>query len=78
MSKEELLMQKAFKIRVTHSLGFFSFYEIKADNYHDAESIAEKTFIEQFCGGKNETTFRGVKEKHTVESYTFNKYEWEK
>ena len=74
MSKE----MKTFKIIVTHSLGFFSDYEIEAENYHDAEREAKKIFINQFCGGGDlTTTFRGVKEQHILEAFTINKYQHE-
>lgn len=65
---------RKFKIRVNHSLGFFSIYEIEAEHYWDAVIIAEKKFIDDFCGGNNQTTFRGVTEKHYLESFVFNKY----
>lgn len=75
-TKQEPLqkMSKKYHIRIDHSLGFFSFYDIIANDYHTAEREAEKIFIEQFCGGTLETTFRGVTEKHSVKAYTFNKY----
>lgn len=67
-------MENTFHIRVDHSLGFFSFYDIVASDYHTAERLAEQIFINQFCGGNNETTFRGVTEKHSVKAFTFNKH----
>jgi hypothetical protein len=46
---------------------------MKKKMFRDAEREAKKKFIDQFCGGKNETTFRGVTEKHSVEAFTINK-----
>jgi len=64
-----------FKVRVDHSLGFFSFYEIDANDYHKAEEEAKRLFNNQFCGGgDNITTFRGVKEQHYIIAFTFDKY----
>jgi hypothetical protein len=71
------MTEKVFHVRVDHSLGFFSFYDIPAIDYHEAEKIAKRQFITEFCGGNNETTFRGVKTKHSVSAYTSNKYEWQ-
>lgn len=71
-------MKKSFKVIVTHSLGFFSDYEIEAENYHDAEKEAKKRFNNEFCGGgDNTTTFRGVKEQHTLSAFTVNKHQYE-
>lgn len=68
-------MKNTFHIRVNHSLGFFSFYDIEAEDYHDAEKEAKKRFNNEFCGGgDNTTTFRGVKEQHKLEAFIFNKY----
>jgi hypothetical protein len=64
--------KEPFKIRVNHELGFFSFYEIEALNYNEAQRLAEKKFLDQYCGGKLESdVFAGVKYK--LESFTFNK-----
>lgn len=60
---------------MTHSLGFFTIYnDIQAYNYWDAEKIARQRFLKEFCGNNNETRFRGVTTKHTLETYVFNKY----
>ena len=64
---------KLYKIRVEHSLGFFSFYEVEADGYKKAERIAEDMFLQDFCGGKSETKFRGIVEHHSIKCFTFNK-----
>lgn len=42
---------RKYNIRVNHSLGFFSFYEIEAPNGHDATQKAKKQFLTEFCGG---------------------------
>lgn len=68
-------MKQKFHIRVTHSLGFFSFYDIEANDYHDAEKEAMRIFNNEFCGGgDNTTTFRGVKEQHSLSAFPFDKY----
>lgn len=72
MSK--ILTRRIFHIRINHSLGFFSFYDIEAFHYLEAEIEAKKRFTDDFCNPNNETTFRGVTEKHTLEAYTFDKY----
>ena len=65
-------MSPVFHIRVDHELGFFSFYDIPAKDYHDAEKEAEQQFLDDFCGGNNNSSvFPGV--KYTLESFTFNK-----
>jgi hypothetical protein len=68
-------MKKTFHIRVDHSLGFFSFYDVEAEDYHDAEKEAMRIFNIEFCGGGDNTTiFRGVKEQHSLSAFTFDKF----
>lgn len=62
---------KVYKIRVEHSLGFFSFYDILADSKSKAEREAENRFLDDFCGGKSETNFRGHIEHHSLKCFTF-------
>jgi hypothetical protein len=39
-----------YKVRIEHkTLGFYSFYEIEANNYHDAELNAKRHFKDEFC-----------------------------
>lgn len=59
--------KQIWKIRVDHELGFFSFYEIKAGDYHDAEREAKQKFVDDFCGGKEES-------KKLLDVFTFDKY----
>jgi hypothetical protein len=67
---------KKFKVRVNHELGFFSFYEVEAEDYNEAEKKAKQMFLNEFCGGRKESDesdlFPGVVYK--LECFTFNKY----
>jgi hypothetical protein len=56
--------KKYYHIRVTHELGFYSFYDVEAYDHHDAERKAIDIFITQFCSRPC---------KYRIEAYTFNK-----
>lgn len=65
-------MKRKYQVRVNHSLGFYSFYEVEASDWMDAEKEAKRIFTEEFCSPTLETEFRGVTTKHYLKAYTFN------
>jgi c-di-AMP phosphodiesterase-like protein len=58
-----------YHVRVNHELGFFSFYDVEAEDRYKAGREAEKIFIKQFCGSNYEKS--GDKEKYKIETYVF-------
>jgi len=55
---------QTFDVTVSHELGFYSHYDIKARDKHDAEKEAEKRFIDDFCNGNT---------KYKLSTYSFLK-----